>query len=225
MPDRASPWEASGAAKTGDAFSDRCGHLIIRMDGPGGLPALLRMVRAESPRSWRCQSSSFRPVRGTCPCRLAGDRPPFSGRLMRQTGSRGFSADRAALFRRSTAGLVSCLVRKRLEGSRFMPFPPQRIGHCARPSGTDFVVRISLASLVIARGAATCLIGRFAPGRWRQFDSRAARLRQTDCNRLLRRAGAMLALANVLDFFAHELAGRCRRRAPLTQVTSRFRCS
>src|SRR5262245_39544116 len=59
----------------------------------------------------------------------------------------------------------------------------------------------------------------------RQPDTGTPRLRQADGNRLLRRAGAVLALPHVLHFLSHELAClRARRFAlPLVAAGSRQR--
>jgi len=48
---------------------------------------------------------------------------------------------------------------------------------------------------------------------WRRgnLHARPSRLRQPDCDRLLRRPGAVLSFAHVLDFFVHVRAGFCRR--------------
>src|SRR5262245_9470012 len=52
-----------------------------------------------------------------------------------------------------------------------------------------------------------------------EMNPRTPRLRQTDCDRLFRRARTVLALANMVELFAHELARLCRRGPPLTLVS------
>jgi hypothetical protein len=52
------------------------------------------------------------------------------------------------------------------------------------------------------------------------LDACASRLRQPDRDRLLRRAGAVLALSNVFDLFVDELAGLRARRLALPPVAS-----
>src|SRR4051812_19459092 len=47
---------------------------------------------------------------------------------------------------------------------------------------------------------------------WRQVDARAPRLGKSDGDGLLRRARAVLAVADFLDFFVHEFAGLRGRR-------------
>src|SRR5439155_13642288 len=54
----------------------------------------------------------------------------------------------------------------------------------------------------------------------RDLHAGAPRLRQTDGDRLLCRARAVLPLAHVMDFLAHELAGLGRRRLSLGRVAS-----
>src|SRR5262245_38157869 len=51
-----------------------------------------------------------------------------------------------------------------------------------------------------------------------QLHTGAPRLRQPDCDRLLRRTRAVLAFADVMDLFAHELAGLRRGRLALPFV-------
>jgi hypothetical protein len=48
--------------------------------------------------------------------------------------------------------------------------------------------------------------------RWRQFNASATGLGESDRNRLLGRPRAMLSLAHVMDFFAHEFARLDGRR-------------
>src|SRR5687768_5511738 len=57
-------------------------------------------------------------------------------------------------------------------------------------------------------------------GRRRQLDAGAPRLREADRNRLFRGARAMLALADVMDLFAHELTSLGRRRLALPLVSA-----
>jgi hypothetical protein len=55
-----------------------------------------------------------------------------------------------------------------------------------------------------------------ARGRWRQLHAGTARLRQANGNRLFGRSRTVLAFTDMVDLFAHELAGLCRRRFPGT---------
>jgi hypothetical protein len=57
--------------------------------------------------------------------------------------------------------------------------------------------------------------------RRRQFYSSPPRLRETNRDRLLRRASTVFALANVFHFFAHKLASLSRRRFALALVFAR----
>src|SRR3972149_1336586 len=59
-----------------------------------------------------------------------------------------------------------------------------------------------------------------APRRRRQLHAGAARLRQADRDGLLRGPGAVLAFANVVHLFTHELAGFCRWRLALALVAA-----
>src|SRR5207244_1625659 len=54
-------------------------------------------------------------------------------------------------------------------------------------------------------------------GRW-QLDARPPRFRQADGDRLLRRARAVLALADMVDLLAHELARLRRGRLALRRI-------
>src|SRR5207247_7123819 len=63
-----------------------------------------------------------------------------------------------------------------------------------------------LTLFVSALGAAPGLFRYGSLLRRRQIDACAARLRQSDRNRLLGRAGAVLALPDVFNFLAHKLA-------------------
>ena len=93
-----------------------------------------------------------------------------------------------------------CVPRQRAMRCRGAAFAPQRAECRALPRPRR------LAPLRGGGAIRTCLPprGRRGCGRWRQLHAGAARLRQTDRNGLLRRAGAMLALAYVLHFLAHE---------------------
>src|SRR5947208_16600454 len=56
-----------------------------------------------------------------------------------------------------------------------------------------------------------------------ELDSGAPRFRQSDGDCLLRGSGAVLSLAHVMDFLAHEFAGLSRRRLTRALVpTSSF---
>src|SRR6188474_1313767 len=64
-------------------------------------------------------------------------------------------------------------------------------------------------------------VRRRACRRFAQLDAGPARLRQPDRDRLLRRSRAVLALADMMDLFADELAGLRGRCFPLTFVAPR----
>jgi hypothetical protein len=58
--------------------------------------------------------------------------------------------------------------------------------------------------------------------RWRrQGNTRASRLAQANCDRLLRRARAVLASSHVLDFLMHEFTGCGSRRLASTKILFR----
>jgi len=57
--------------------------------------------------------------------------------------------------------------------------------------------------------------------RWRERHAGTTRLRQSDRNRLLGRARAVFALADMMDFFAHELSRLGARRFALAGVSTR----
>src|SRR5689334_17899301 len=83
--------------------------------------------------------------------------------------------------------------------------------------------RLSRMRLVLARspralGAAASFFGGFPWFGRRQMDAGSPRFRQADGDRLLGRASAMLALANVLDFLAYEFARLRRRRLALAFI-------
>src|SRR5207302_9950272 len=78
-----------------------------------------------------------------------------------------------------------------------------------------------VARLQVALGCAPGRLLRLAFLGRRQVDARTARLRQADRDRLRGRAGAMLALADVLDLLAHELAGLRAGRLALALVALR----
>src|SRR5262249_58048777 len=72
-----------------------------------------------------------------------------------------------------------------------------------------------IADRLLARlGGRTARLGR------RQLHAGAARLGEPDGNRLLRRAGSVLTLSDVLDLFADELAGLSAGGFALTPVTT-----
>src|SRR5438445_1338673 len=101
-----------------------------------------------------------------------------------------------------------CLSRQRRMRSGGMAFALQRNERCAR---------------TFARWRRPRRLARRARGTrlWRQINAGAARLRQSDRDRLLGRARAMFAFAHVLDFLAHEFAGLRRGRLSFALILAR----
>jgi hypothetical protein len=101
----------------------------------------------------------------------------------------------------------------------------ERSRHRARSLG-----RRTLRPLALSRAIGTARTfsrsrRRLTSLRRSQLDARAPRLGESNRNRLLRRARAVLPLTDVFDLFANELAGLRCRRLPLTLGLSRvFQC-
>src|SRR5262245_6692255 len=76
-----------------------------------------------------------------------------------------------------------------------------------------------MAALVGVLGTLARPLAGLAALRRLQIDAGPAGLRQTDRNRLLRRAGSVFAFANVMHLLADELAGLSGRRLALTPIS------
>ncbi len=151
---------------------------------------------------------------GASSCRFTGAGTSF----LRATLADPFECAGAAFggwpFSSGLLGLPS----QRLGGSRLMPLALEgmdnRLGALRRG-----LVRVAAMTLgVSAGGTPAGLFGSLSLGRRRQVDSRLAGFREPDGNRLLRRSSAVFPAADMLDFFADELAGLRRRRFPLALV-------
>ena len=103
-----------------------------------------------------------------------------------------------------------------------MPFVLQRLfGGAAAARGLGPGVMLAAASQ-LARGGAAGRLRHLARRRHGQWDPSLPRLRQADGDRLLGRAGAVFALADVVHLFAHELARRRGRLLPFGQIVLRL---
>src|SRR5512143_332051 len=117
---------------------------------------------------------------------------------------------------RATSRGGSGLTRERLSRGGPVPFPAERLPRRSGPRRRRLAT--ALAAADVARGLPPRLLrGRPLPG-WPESHSGPARLRQTDRDRLLGRAGAVLSLADVMHLLAHELPGLRARRLPLAPV-------
>src|SRR6185437_94275 len=136
----------------------------------------------------------------------AGGLARRGGTLFRALGARAFLRGSGALAGRALAGRLAGVFRKRLLRRGRMTFALQRLAAGARALGGSalrgrflrggFFRRRLLAALRLLRRLAFL----------RTVHAGAARLRQPDRDRLFGRTRAMLALAYVVDFLAHELA-------------------
>ena len=143
----------------------------------------------------------------------SGRRPPSlprPGRASRRspTGGRG-----------PASGGRTRLPRQRLPRSRAMAFAPQG---ALRSSRTLWRGPSRAASTGLRRGPGTPLCRRFrARRRPTELDARSTGLRESDRNRLLARARAVLPFADVMHFLADELTSLRARRFPLASVSPR----
>src|SRR5579872_6539755 len=114
-----------------------------------------------------------------------------------------------------------------LPGERFMRGRASRLAlqHArdrARHARAATRLPLALPDLISIPGAFARARLRLALLRRPKRHACAARLRKADRDRLLRRARAMLALANLVDLFPDELACLRARRLPFSPVASRF---
>src|SRR5512147_1959802 len=128
------------------------------------------------------------------------------------------------LLRRIRRGLRGSPTRRRMRlprqrrlGRGGTTFALQRPADRPRPLARHRPLA-AMALLALASGALPSLLGRRALLRHRQIDAGTPRLRETDGDGLLGRTGAVLALADVVDLLADELAGLGARRLPLSLV-------
>src|SRR5438270_5160605 len=111
--------------------------------------------------------------------------------------------------------------------SRAARLPRQTLARCRSPpftlERTRDGPRALRGGLAPARGLAPAQVALRFPPRFRgsfsslgrpKFHAGAPRLREATRNRILRRARSMLALANVVHFFANDFSGLCARRLP-----------
>jgi hypothetical protein len=113
--------------------------------------------------------------------------------------------------------------RARLSGEGFSrcrasPFALQLAQRGARACCRDLSRPTALTGSILASRALAGALGACALSRWRKIHSRPSRLREADCDRLLRRPCAVPALSNVVNFLAHEFAGLSGRRLPRALV-------
>src|SRR5258708_766002 len=95
-----------------------------------------------------------------------------------------------------------------------MAFPLQRFRNRLGPARIGLLLGAALALAIGGFGAFTGSLGRLTFRRRRQLDAGAASLGEPDGDRLFRRAGAMLAFADVFHRLANEFARLgCRRLA------------
>jgi len=124
-------------------------------------------------------------------------------------GRRRFGAPRSRCLR---------VARERCLGRRCARLSLQSVGARAPPLGRRTPLAPPLAHLEISfrrtlgAGAGLPRLGR------RQGHASTARFRETDRDRLLARARAVFALANVIDLFSHELASGGARALALLQI-------
>src|SRR5262249_10479050 len=145
-------------------------------------------------------------------CRVTRTR---AGRLARRGSTRhgslradGLAGRGGSLRSRAPARRASGLRRESLVRRRGTAFMPERLQHgLAAPLRRASRLALSLADLVRDLLAAAALPRHAAFARGRQVDAGSPRLRQPDRDRLLGRPRAVLALADVMDLLADELAG------------------
>jgi hypothetical protein len=149
---------------------------------------------------------------------------PRSGCLSRRsTAARGFlGASRLARRRRSLGGAPlarhgACLLRKRCGRRRRLALALERSAGC-HPSthGGRAARRLSVTTLGGALSPSPRLVGASTALWWWKIDSGASCFRKADCDCLLRRPRAVLAFADVVNFFADELSCLGRRRLALS---------
>jgi hypothetical protein len=114
---------------------------------------------------------------------------------------------------------AASLLGQRQTGRGAMPFALQRASGGLRPFRGRPAAAMAARSVRLCSALASAGAGRAARRRF-EGDPRAPRLRQADGNRLFGRARAVLAVANVLHFFAHEFAGLRAWRFALTFVAA-----
>ena len=136
----------------------------------------------------------------------------------RSLGARRLPCSSRTLRRRATARARVCLSGERSLRGRAVTLALQSSANGVR-SRARYFASWTPALGEIALGLAACARRSSLFGR--ELHSGAARLRQADGNGLLRRPRAVLALANVVHLFAHELAGLRRRRLSLARILVR----
>src|SRR5262249_38367069 len=93
---------------------------------------------------------------------------------------------------------------------------------CTRDARAAARLALSLTDRIGVFGALAGASFGLALARWRQIDASAPRLRQTDRDRLPRRAGAVHAATDLVDLLVHELARLGRGRLALALVLARL---
>src|ERR1043166_6471319 len=130
-----------------------------------------------------------------------------SGTSRRTLCPRRLACGRRTLARRTTPRARARLLGERTRRCGTVPFALERASHRTRPRARHLPPRpTSLGQVALGLCART----RRRALLCRQLHAGPAGLRQADRNGLLRRAGAVLALPDVVHFLPHELA--CLRR-------------
>ena len=137
-----------------------------------------------------------------------------SRRLLRRPGSLygALSPDSPSGGRRSLASSSPARGATRLFGQGAMGCSTasltfQSLARSSRPLGSGLAARrCAMTSCIVAGGALASSLRGLASARRRQLHARAARLGQTDCNRLPGRARSVLALADVIQLLLDELS-------------------
>jgi hypothetical protein len=110
----------------------------------------------------------------------------------------------------SASGRATRLCGKRLSRRRSMRLTLQRAQGCTRALRGRLPSCAPLTCAIRPRGAFACARRRLTSSRRLEFHAGAARFRQTDGDRLLRRSRAVFPLTDVLDLLTNELP-RLRR--------------
>src|SRR5437867_1695013 len=148
------------------------------------------------------------------PRRLAGGGGAAGGAL----GAHGLLRGRRPAGRGPAGGAGPRLARQRLPRRGAVPFALQSRLDGPRPLGRGLGPGAAMALLVRPLGAPPRLFRRGTLLRRRQVDPRLPRLGQADRDRLLRGAGAVLALADVVHLLADEFPRLRRGRLALPLV-------
>ena len=110
-----------------------------------------------------------------------------------------------------------CLSSKRSFAHRSTGFALQRSFGCSRTISGHSVPWLPTGSFILL-----CLSSdRGRTFRGRKFHPSSSRLRESNCDGLLRGSRPVFAFSNVMNFLAHEFSCLGRRRFPLTRIFTR----